>query len=81
MRSIKVVVSVVKLTALVAIAYRYDMDGPQEVSSKRKIRRAISQYIGNYGASCVDDHQKESSEEAWTFAEKAYSKYFDSFKR
>jgi len=81
MRSIKVVVTVLKLNAQVAIAHQYDMEGSQEVSSKRKIRRAISRYIGNYGESCVDDRQTESSNEAWAFAEKAYAKYFNSFKR
>lgn len=82
MRKIKVLVTVRKLTAVAAIAHEYDQElGPLAVSSRRKVARAISDYVGIYGDSYVDDHETEASEAAWDFAEKAYNKYYSKFKR
>ena len=81
MRNIKVLVGIEKLTVVVAIAHSYDQDGPQSVSSRRKVAKIISIYVGNFGEQCAYDHEREASEEAWDFAEKAYNKYYSVYKK
>jgi hypothetical protein len=60
-------------TVRVAIAHSIQIG--EKITSFKKFKQAVANYISMYGESCVDDHETEAEKEAWDKASDLLQKY------